>query len=234
MVLMVCKNPTRSNIGFTAEGHLCTFRVNRLLSCGSSKRARCENIKPHFECLANRVMGWPEKALVGCFIGGLKDEIAAETKIIKPENINVAIRLARMQEEKLQRIRRTVQPPCQPNPPPQTSHAAPPKNYYTYSQAHLMQAHRENGLCYNCDENFGPGHKCKNQQIFPLEAEAEMEDYVNEGAMEDSANREDMEVAPAISSHALSGYATPQTMRVLGWANQTADSIGVDRYWQHT
>ena len=31
-----------------------------------------------FERLANRVDGWPQKALVGAFMGGLKDDIASE------------------------------------------------------------------------------------------------------------------------------------------------------------
>ena len=66
-----------------------------------------------FECLANQVQGWPKKALVVCFIGELKDEIAAEIKMFKPASISMAIGLAWMQEEKLQRINRTEQPPSQ-------------------------------------------------------------------------------------------------------------------------
>lgn len=60
----------------------------------------CED-QTQFEYLANQVVGWPnKKALVGCFIGGLKDEIAVEIKMFKPENINAAIGLARMQDKK--------------------------------------------------------------------------------------------------------------------------------------
>ena len=46
----------------------------------------------------------------------------------------------------------------------------------TYNQSNIqetllaeMLARREKGLCYNCDERFGPGHRCKKQQIFILE-----------------------------------------------------------------
>ena len=77
-----------------------------------------------FECLANQVQGWPKKALVVCFIGELKDEIAAEIKMFKPASISMAIGLAWMQEEKLQRINRTEQPPSQLLPLSQTGPTA--------------------------------------------------------------------------------------------------------------
>eukprot|EP00268_Persea_americana_P054788 TRINITY_DN6312_c0_g3_i1.p2 TRINITY_DN6312_c0_g3~~TRINITY_DN6312_c0_g3_i1.p2 ORF type:complete len:103 (-),score=17.99 TRINITY_DN6312_c0_g3_i1:803-1111(-) len=73
--------------------------------------ATLREYQAQFECLANRVEGWLEKALVGCFIGGLKRSIAAAIKMFKPANISAAIGLARMQEEKLQRINHTEQPP---------------------------------------------------------------------------------------------------------------------------
>ena len=32
-----------------------------------------------------------------------------------------------------------------------------------------MDERRKRGLCYNCDEKQGPGHKCKNAKLFLLE-----------------------------------------------------------------
>ena len=32
-----------------------------------------------------------------------------------------------------------------------------------------MDDRRKKGLCYNCDEKWGPGHKCKNVKLFLLE-----------------------------------------------------------------
>ena len=41
-----------------------------------------------------------------------------------------------------------------------------------------MQGKREKGLCYNCDEKFGPGHHCKTtQQVFLLNTLDEAEVY---------------------------------------------------------
>ncbi|XP_019054601.1 PREDICTED: uncharacterized protein LOC109115249 [Nelumbo nucifera] len=52
-----------------------------------------------FERLATRVYGWPEKALVGCFVGGLRDDIKVEVKALQPNSLSAAAGLARLQEE---------------------------------------------------------------------------------------------------------------------------------------
>nr|GEX02761.1 transposon Ty3-G Gag-Pol polyprotein [Tanacetum cinerariifolium] len=54
-----------------------------------------------FERLSHRVDGLPEVFLLGCFIGGLKDEIRLEVKIKKPRNLSDAIGIARLVENKL-------------------------------------------------------------------------------------------------------------------------------------
>ncbi|XP_077249301.1 uncharacterized protein LOC143888776 [Tasmannia lanceolata] len=55
-----------------------------------------------FEKLSNIVEGWTEKALIGTFVGGLKDELAGEVQVFRPKTLNDAIGLARMMEEKIQ------------------------------------------------------------------------------------------------------------------------------------
>ena len=77
-----------------------------------------------------------------------------------------------------------------------------------------MQARRDKGLCYNCDEKFGPGHWCKTQQVFILETVADAE----ESAEVEEASNEEEESATTLEIllHALSGIATPQTMRLTG------------------
>lgn len=40
-----------------------------------------------FEWLASRVQEWPERALVGSYIGGLKDEIQSEVKLFHPTTL---------------------------------------------------------------------------------------------------------------------------------------------------
>lgn len=59
-----------------------------------------------FEWLASRVQEWPERALVGSYIGGLKDEIQSEVKLFHPTTLVHATSLARLQEDMMQRQRR--------------------------------------------------------------------------------------------------------------------------------
>ena len=61
------------------------------------------------EQLATRVQDWPEKALVGSYIGGLKEEIRSEVKLFRPTSLLHAASLAKLHEEKLQRQRHRVQ-----------------------------------------------------------------------------------------------------------------------------
>ncbi|GKG00396.1 transposon ty3-G gag-pol polyprotein, partial [Tanacetum coccineum] len=53
-----------------------------------------------FERLSNQVDGLPESFLVGCFIGGLKEEIRLEVKLKNPRQLVDAIGVARVVEEK--------------------------------------------------------------------------------------------------------------------------------------
>lgn len=41
-----------------------------------------------------------------------------------------------------------------------------------------MRARREKGLCYNCEEQFTPGHKCKRSHMFFLITKKEQVDYL--------------------------------------------------------
>lgn len=44
-----------------------------------------------FEKLATRVIGWPQSALIGTFLGGLKEEIADEVRMARPQSLWDAI-----------------------------------------------------------------------------------------------------------------------------------------------
>ena len=50
------------------------------------------------------VHDWPENALIGSYIGGLEDEIRTEVKLFRPTSLPHAISLARLQEDKLQKM----------------------------------------------------------------------------------------------------------------------------------
>ena len=76
-----------------------------------------------------------------------------------------------------------------------------------------MQARRDKGLCYNCDERFVPGHKSKTQQVFILETMIELE--IDEDTIEALKEAKPLPI-PEISLHALLGVTTLQAMCVNG------------------
>ena len=52
-----------------------------------------------FERAATQVNDWPEKALIGAFIGGLNLEIATEVKLHRPTNLRQAIDITRLKDD---------------------------------------------------------------------------------------------------------------------------------------
>lgn len=124
-----------------------------------------------FEKLGNRVQGWTQKALVGTFMGGLKPEIAEGIRMFKPKSLKEAISLARMRDDQLARQRKITKSPQYNRAPFEL--ASPTKAKTTLAPKHLtwdeMQRRRVQGLCFNCDEKFTPGHKCRGPQFLLLE-----------------------------------------------------------------
>ncbi|RVW92516.1 Retrovirus-related Pol polyprotein from transposon 297 [Vitis vinifera] len=72
-----------------------------------------------------------------------------------------------------------------------------------------MQKRRAQGLCFNCNERFTPGHKCQGPRLLLIEGHDEVQDKEEEAEISD--NRED---ELEVSIHALTGWASPRTMRV--------------------
>ena len=70
-----------------------------------------------------------------------------------------------------------------------------------------MQKRRAQGLCFNCDKKFTVGHRYRGPQLLLLEGCEEYDEEDNPEGAED--------FTPEISLHALSGWTTQRTMRVL-------------------
>ena len=149
-----------------------------------------------FERLGNRVQGWPQKALVGTFMGGLKPEIADGIRMFKPKSLKDASSLARMRDDQLNHQRRTIRPIGRPfidfQPQPKPKPASPIKKL-SWDE---MQKRRAHCLSFNCDEKFTPGHRCRGPQLLLLEGCGEYDEGDN------SENVVDFQ--PEISLHAFS------------------------------
>lgn len=97
-----------------------------------------------------------------------------------------------------------------------------------------LQARREKGLCYNCDERFQPSHCCK-CQCFLLIAEPDDSDNPPERPTETSiitipetASNQPNEPSLHISLHALMGHTILQTLRVQGKIRNQTLTVLID------
>lgn len=106
VVPMVRINPTKPHMRAVGEGHLhesWTHRVSRFFYESLSRVCQTGKVyeyQTQLERLANHVNEWSQKALVGCFIGGLKDEITLDVKMFFL--MCTAVGLAHLQKEELQ------------------------------------------------------------------------------------------------------------------------------------
>jgi hypothetical protein len=80
------------------------------------------------------------------------------------------------------------------------------------------------GLCYNCDDKYFPGHKCKEQNLFMAISEDIQEEDVDNPPMPESPEISDInppsdppEEEPIIFLNALTGFSAPQTLKLIGY-----------------
>jgi hypothetical protein len=90
-------------------------------------------------------------------------------------------------------------------------------------------------LCYNCDEKYFSGHKCKEQKLFMAISEDVPEEDVTIPLVEypslPDATQEPVDppkVDPLISLHALTGFSAPQTLKLIGYIKHRKVIILVD------
>ncbi|KAK8919224.1 hypothetical protein KSP39_PZI021927 [Platanthera zijinensis] len=175
-----------------------------------------------FEKLANRVT-WKEKTLLSCFISGLRDHLRDEVHAYMPCSLSHAISLARIQEERFNR-QRTRAPPRAPPAPATGRREQAPTTRPTVTRLTWpeLQARKEKGLCFNCDEKYAPGHRCQKVQVFMLREEDE-EDHPGLEA------EEELDLAEfGVSIQAMEGCVAPTTMRIKGRIGKELVTILID------
>ena len=91
-----------------------------------------------------------------------------------------------------------------------------------------MEERRKLGLCYNCDEKWQSGHRCKGAKLFlleelPMEVEQKPHDGVQLVEIEDDGvlvkQQEENNGVARITLYALFGNPSSTTMRVKGRIN---------------
>jgi hypothetical protein len=80
------------------------------------------------------------------------------------------------------------------------------------------------GLCYSCDDKYFPWHKCKEHKLFMAIYEDVFDEDVDVPHAEDPPQTDDHtslsnppEVEPLISLNALTGFSSPQTLKLIGY-----------------
>ncbi|KAL4190521.1 hypothetical protein AMTRI_Chr07g25150 [Amborella trichopoda] len=85
-----------------------------------------------------------------------------------------------------------------------------------------LSEQRAKGLCFNCNEKFGPGHRCK--KLFLIEGS-----WPNDGEDEHAQTEIDTtDEVPEISINAIYGVKTPQTKCVQGRLGQQRVTFLID------
>ncbi|KAA8529666.1 hypothetical protein F0562_034234 [Nyssa sinensis] len=186
--------------------------------------------KCEFEYLSNQLHGLAEPYKLSCFLGGLREDIRSMVKMMQPQSLLNAFSLAKMQEENVAALKRVIRLSPGPIKPPMALPAPVQKAMVPVQRLSpaQMKERRDKGLCYNCDDKWAPGHRCKSAKLFIMECENSDEEddirstplAIEEGgssSKQPSLDAQAQGPEPAISIHALAGSPNPRTMRIIGF-----------------
>lgn len=180
----------------------------------------------HFEKLLAKVGQLSQARQVSCFVSGLSPSIRTDVQANRPKTLTEAITLARLYEARNSAQVRSFTTATRPMPqsarsdPAASQPATNPVKKLTWDE---LNARKKLGLCFKCNEKFGPGHRCK--KLFLIQAVLEDSDDDAEMEIEEHDPTEEV---PAISLHALSGFEGPETMRLRGKLAKLIGTILVD------
>ena len=163
---------------------------------------------------------------VQLFTGGLPQPLRTDVELHAPQDLQRAMALARVFERRLSSLpsstfsraprlppRTSQMPPTTsaPTASPQATAPVPPQGtsrpLRRLSPAEMAER-RQQGLCYNCDEQYIRGHKCP--KLFYLEVTG----FDDLDDTEHTSTEEHEDQLPLISLHAIAGLTTNDTMKV--------------------
>jgi hypothetical protein len=186
-----------------------------------------------FECLTFRTEGMSDAFFRECFISSLKDEIRAHVFMAQPESwVEATKRDKEAQQVVSSQNRKPSFIHCPKTVNPTTPSA--PLKIQKLTRAEMVE-HQLKGLCYNCDDKYFPGHKCKEQKIFMAISKEISEEDEETPSMSESPESTDItppsdppEVESIISLNALTGFSAPQTLNLIGYIKHQKVIILVD------
>ena len=129
--------------------------------------------KSQFEMLSNRIRNLPKSHKLNCFLSGLRDEIRLVVR-----TLSATFGLAKIQEEYLFTCKKVYRPfhesskinweesLMKKHDSKAESSTKVPIQKITSTQ---IEKRRKKGLCYYCDEQWQPKHKCKGLKLFMID-----------------------------------------------------------------
>ncbi|KAH6786761.1 hypothetical protein C2S52_006313 [Perilla frutescens var. hirtella] len=209
-------------------------------------------------CMLLFNMDYSEGYFMASFMSGLSEDLQAAINMFQPHSLYQCIELGRNQLQTLEgitkRLKSSVRPlstqqhqgfrrsdtPNPGLPKPNSTPLKPPTKLLTATE---MAARREKGLCYNCDEPYVFGHRCKNRIHYMIMSEQEELTYLQDTPVpkEDSLPPdpgEELMEEGHIFINAISGSeglttlrATPLLVRVANGQKLLSDSHAKGFTW---
>jgi hypothetical protein len=149
-----------------------------------------------------------------CFISGLQDEIRAHVLMARPQSW---VEATKSDKEEQQVVSSQNQKPSfiPRTKPVNTTTPSTPLKIQKLNRAE-MDERQLKGLCYNCDDKYFLGHKCKERNLFMAISKYTSEEDVETPLVSESPETTDItppsdppEVEPVISLNALTGFSAP-------------------------
>ncbi|XP_031479935.1 uncharacterized protein LOC116250452 [Nymphaea colorata] len=214
-----------------------TTYVNHEIELRNLKQtSTVQDYQSKFERLCSMVKNRPEDSKIAHFIGGLDEDIQIEMLRDPPTELRRCFALAKTIEEQLRRRearKKAYKPGIASKPKPNFVKSAPPQRKFENRPAfrnnipnkYISRQEREErikkGLCFNCEEKWHAGHKCKHFQLYEVtdsDEELEESEEVDTEGTEVAKVGEDTEEKEEGLCHALTNNG-PNAMKVVGKIN---------------
>ena len=169
-----------------------------------------------------RVADISEEHRIDLLIDTLKDKIENEVRVLEPDSLEKAFRLARKIECKIMATRKPTTHFYK-----EGSVTTPRFQKPTRLTPQKLEEKRAKGLCYSYDRKYTKGHKCAENKLFYIDCEEEEENEQEEDIHQEPTQEEE-EMSPTISRNALAGITTPQTLKIEGHIKKKKEIVLID------
>lgn len=246
---------------------------------GIKQTGSVADFRREFEMMFASMTGLSDEVLESTFVKGLKAEIRAEIRVLKPIRLGPIMDMAQRLEEKNQALKSLKEYPGlrvnrpnssgfseaakiggsiakssnwvsreihknteafptkmvawgnQPNYT-QPTRDGPPRRRLNLTEAKL-QARREKGLCFHCNEKYSLDHRCKRELQILIVHDEDREEGVTEEDLGELVNS-DMQMATEnletveLSLNSVLGLTLPSTMKIKGKLGPKEVTILID------